>query len=481
MIDSKLEKSKLQHLCLRAGFGPAPALIAQPGLSNWNRFFKDLVNGKGEKITRIGVTETRELADRYAAVKGKPDAERRRMIRKVNRQGMQHLNLAWIEQMVRTTHPLHEKMALFWHGHFACRVNNVLHNQLMLDVIRQHSLGSFKDLLLAVSKSPAMLQFLNNQQNRKQHPNENFGREVMELFTMGRGHYTENDVKEGSRAFTGWAFNGKGEFVFRKKFHDDGLKTFLGKTGHFDGDDILQIILEQKATARHITEKIYRFFVNETPDDHAISKLTEQFYQSGYHIGGLMEALFKSDDFYRPQNTGNLIKSPVELLVGIRRTVPVDFGKDQVQLLFQRLMDQVLFYPPNVGGWPGGRSWIDSSTLLFRMRLPQIIYYTGEIKERPKDMPDELTDTYSKGNMSDTYIKHFAKKVNASVDWESFLNAFKEVPDDGLAEAVAAVILGPSSSVNQKELNKYADQSSRQNHIKSLTINLMSTPDYQLC
>src|SRR5690606_39260415 len=149
--------------------------------------------------------------------------------------------------------------------------------------------------------------FLNNQQNRKQHPNENFGREVMELFTMGRGNYTEKDVKEGSRAFTGWTYNRDGEFIFRKRTHDEGVKTFLGKTGNFNGDDILHIILEQKATARHITGKLYRFFVSDTPDDDVVNKLADKFYQSNYDIGALMESIFKSHEFYRPENRGNLI------------------------------------------------------------------------------------------------------------------------------------------------------------------------------
>jgi len=476
------DKAKVQHLSWRAGFGTDPAFINDWDHKNWNRFFRQILEGDKNKPRTIAVPETEELYHADTWKRGKEmSVDERKAIRQQNRQGMKNLNLAWINEMVTTNHPLQEKMAYFWHGHFACRVNNVLHNQLMLDVIRQNALGNFGDLLFGVSKSPAMLQFLNNQQNRRQHPNENFGREVMELFTMGRGNYTENDVKEGSRAFTGWGFNRLGEFVFRPRLHDNGIKTFLGKTGNFNGNDILNIILEHKATSRHITDKIYRFFVNDTPDETVINTLADKFYQSNYNISYLMETLFKSDEFYKPENRGNLIKSPVELLVGMRRTIPVDFGKDQVQLLFQRVMDQVLFYPPNVGGWPGGRSWIDSSTLLFRMRLPQIIYYSEKVTTRPKDMPDELTNTYSGKNMSDQFIKNFARRVDASVNWKDYIDSFKTVPDDQLPHTVADALLTDGQRINGSLLNKYADHTSRENYIKSLTIDLMSSPEYQLC
>jgi uncharacterized protein (DUF1800 family) len=480
-MSSRDDKAKVQHLSWRAGFGATPAFISNWDHRHWDRFFHSVLKG-GETSPRIiTVPQTDALAEETMMGGKKRSAEERRAIGKRNRQGMRSLNLAWIDEMAVTEHPLREKMAFFWHGHFACRVNNVLHNQLMLDVIRQNALGNFGDLLSGVSKSPAMLQFLNNQQNRKQHPNENFGREVMELFTMGHGNYTEQDVKEGSRAFTGWGYDKNGEFVFRRRLHDNGVKTFLGKTGNFDGDDILKIILEQKATAHHITEKLCRFFVNDTPEASMVNRLAEGFYQSNYDIAALMETIFKSPEFYRPANRGNLIKSPVELLVGMRRTIPVDFGKDQVQLLFQRILDQVLFYPPNVGGWPGGRSWIDSSTLLFRMRLPQIIYYSEEVTTRPKDMPDELTDTYSGNNMGDQFVRRFAKRVRAQVNWEGYLKAFDDLDVDRVAASIADALFTNARKVDNALLNKYADHSSREHYIRSLTIDMMSSPDYQLC
>jgi len=193
-----------------------------------------------------------------------------------------------------------------------------------------------------------------------------------------------------------------------------------------------------------------------------------------------MEDIFRSEWFYAPENRGNLIKSPVELLVGMRRSIPVSFGKQQVQLLFQRILDQTLFYPPNVGGWPGGRDWIDSSTLLFRMRLPQIVYYSEAVTTRPKDMPDELTNTYSGRNMSDQFVRNFARRVDSTVDWDSYIQAFRHIADDKLPGAVADALLSDSTKIDLKLLDRYADHSSRENLIKSLSIDVMSSPEYQL-
>ncbi|MGH2642540.1 MAG: DUF1800 domain-containing protein [Chitinophagaceae bacterium] len=475
------DKAKVQHLSWRAGFGAEPAYINKWDHKNWNHFFRKVMKGGEKSPQPITVPEAAEIAQLQKDRPKKLTKEERIDINKIQGQGMRNLIDAWMDEMVTTDHPLREKMAFFWHGHFACRIDNVFFNQMMLDVIRQNALGNFGDLLFGISKSPAMLQFLNNQQNRKQHANENFGREVMELFTMGIGNYTEEDVKQGSRAFTGWGFNKDGDFVFRKNQHDFGVKTFLGKTGNFNGNDILNIILEQKATAHHITEKICRFFVNDNPDTEMVNDFADKFYKSNYDISSLMESLFKSPEFYKPENTGNLIKSPVELLVGLRRTIPVNFGKDQVQILLQRIMDQVPFYPPNVGGWPGGKDWIDSSTLLFRMRLPQIIYYSGEITIRPKDMPDELTDTYTRKNPSDEFVKNFAKRVDVTVNWDSYLNSFKDIPENQLPTAIADALLTDAQKADSTLLNKFADSSSTENYIKSLSIDIMSSPEYQLC
>ena len=176
----------------------------------------------------------------------KGDTLARKMFMKEQRQEEKELNLTWINRMSTTDAPLQEKMTLFWHNHFACRSKNAAFAQQLNNIQRTNALGNFRTLLFQVAESPAMLQFLNNQQNQKGHPNENFAREVMELFTIGRGNYTETDVKESARSFTGYGFNKDGEFVNRRFFHDDGQKTFMGKTGNFNGEDILNALLDKK-------------------------------------------------------------------------------------------------------------------------------------------------------------------------------------------------------------------------------------------
>src|ERR1043165_8623322 len=337
---------KNQHLMWRAGFGPAASQIEQLKSISPNQLFKALEKASAKKPVFL------DARDDYlkGLVKGLEeegmrrkmlDPDERRNIQQQTRQAIRSLNLLWLEEMVHSDAQLTEKMAFFWHGRFASRNLNVFYQQQMLDVIRNNALGSFRDLLHGVSKSAAMLNFLNAQQNRKDHPNENFAREVMELFTLGRGNYTEHDIKEAARAFTGWGANLKGEFVFRKFQHDDGSKTVVGKTGNFIGEDVLDILLEQKQCANFITQKIYRFFVNEDVDKAKVDWLAARFYKNDYNIGKLMEDIFTSDWFYDEKNIGTRIKSPVELLAGIRRVLPMEIDNQEAQLQVQRVLGQV--------------------------------------------------------------------------------------------------------------------------------------------
>ena len=233
---------KNQHLMWRAGFGPAVEQLADLREIVPKQLYKALQKASLKKPEYIDVADDYlkglfagiDEAGRQQRRKEMTEDERKKVQQK-NRESVRSLNLNWLDLFVTTDAQLREKMAFFWHGHFACRNLNVFYQQGLLDVIRRNALGSFRDMLHEVSRTAAMLNFLNNQQNRKDHPNENFAREVMELFTLGRGNYTENDIKEAARAFTGWTANLKGEFIFRRFQHDYGTKTVLGKTGNFDG------------------------------------------------------------------------------------------------------------------------------------------------------------------------------------------------------------------------------------------------------
>ena len=323
-----------------------------------------------------------------------------------------------------------------------------------------------------------MLQFLNNQQNKKQHHNENFAREVMELFTMGRGNYTEDDIKEAARAFTGWGFNLQGDFVFRRFQHDDGKKTLLGRTGNFDGDDVINILLEQKQTSKFITRKIYKYFVNENVDEAKVEWLSDRFLKNDYDIKKLLEDIYLSDWFYEEKNIGTKIKSPIELIAGIRRFLPMEMQNDQSQLLLQRVLGQILFYPPNVAGWPGGKNWIDSSSLMIRLRIPQIITANEALDIRPK------TDDDATMGMMEASMKKMQDTVRggtATIDWSSVNKVFEKIPREDLLQKISDTVLQTKSQVSDKVLDKYLNSASRENYVKSVIVNLMSTPEYQLC
>jgi uncharacterized protein (DUF1800 family) len=472
---------KNQHLLWRSAFGPMAENAAELDNMAPKKLWELLVKTSAGSPVKIEVAKSR--ADQYSEMGGamkrnELTRDQRRVLAQQSRDDLRNLNVRWLDEMINSEAQLREKMSLFWHGHFASRVNNSFFQQEMLQLVRTNALGDFKTLLRSVSKSPSMLQFLNNQQNRKQHPNENFAREVMELFTMGRGNYTENDIKEAARAFTGWGYNVQGEFVFRKNQHDDGSKTVLGKTGNYNGDDVIDILLEQKQTARFISKKIYRYFVNENVDEAKVDWLGNRFYQSGYDIKRLLEDIYTSEWFYGEKNIGTKIKSPVELLAGIRRLLPMQMENDQAQLLFQRALGQVLFYPPNVAGWPGGKTWIDSSSLMLRMRIPQILTANEALDIQPKADDDIQMGMMEAGVKK---LREAVKGGTATVEWAAVNKIFENVPREKLLPAITAIVLQTKTKVSNKILDKYINAQSRENYIKSAIINLMSTPEYQLC
>lgn len=475
----------------RAGFGPALNQIKQLNELTPQRLFTALQKASSKEPAYIDVADNyikgliMGVGDEVKMEQLKKnglDNDAKKKIRQQNREDLRKLNLSWLNEMVSSSAQLREKLAFFWHGHFACRDVNIFHQQLLLHNIREHALGNFGDLLRAVSKSPAMLGFLNNQQNRKGHPNENFAREVMELFTMGRGHYSEQDIKEAARAFTGWGFNLKGEFVFRPFQHDSGSKTILGKTGNFHGDDVLDILLEQKSTAQFITQKVYRFFVNENVDTTKVDWLADRFYKTNYNISRLMEDIFTSDWFYEEKNIGAQIKSPIELMVGIQRMLPMEVENESALLLFQRVLGQVLFYPPNVAGWPGGKSWIDSSSLMIRLRLPQLITDNDELNIKAKTDDDQ---NMGQEETNKRVAKMGGIKMNSSIvaniDWNDYLQKFESVPRENLINKMQSILLQVNQTFSPDLIKNYADNSSRESFIKTTTIQLMSTPEYQLC
>jgi uncharacterized protein (DUF1800 family) len=279
----------------------------------------------------------------------------------------------WFREMLNTPSPLTEKMTLFWHNHFATSQQKVRFTPYMFNqnmTFRRNALGNFGTMLHEIARDPAMLIYLDAANSRKEQPNENFAREVMELFTLGEGHYTEKDIKEVARAFTGWSVDrDTGKYMFRRVSHDYGKKTIFDKTGDFEGDQVLDMLLARPETAQFITRKLWREFVAPVLDENEIKRMAAIYLESGYNTGKLMRTMLASDAFYAPENRAALIKSPVEFVVGTLKTFEIDPPNMRPFVLSSALLGQNLFSPPNVKGWPGGEAWINSASLLARKQL----------------------------------------------------------------------------------------------------------------
>ena len=499
---SKESFSKKLHLLSRSGFGISPEqwlIINKMSLQETLNMIESNAHLPVSSITVV--TENVDQSYRKSiGLIGMLTPEDRRTINRENVDYVRKMTNLWMNSMLSDKNQLREKIALFWHGHFACRLDNAYFQQQMLDVIRKNALGNFGDLLKGTSKCAAMLSFLNNQQNKKAHPNENFAREVMELFTLGRGHYTEKDIKEAARAFTGWSYDANGQFTDNVKVHDTGSKTVLGKTGNFNGDDILNILLENPQTANYISSKIYKYLVNDVPNDKHINWLADRFYKSNYNIAALVHDIFTAGWFYQKENMGAIIKSPVDLLVNIQRTLPMTIENPDRLLVFNDALGQKPFYPPNVAGWPGGTSWIDSSSLMLRLKIPQLIEENKAIHITTK-VDDDIqmgrkmmnADSVSNmGNNSNTMAmdtpknkpanKKNSNKIEATIAWDGILKILQPVKDEDLFSTLSQIVLGSSADRFEQSIiaQKVPFNPDRKEYVKNLMLAMMSTPEFQL-
>jgi uncharacterized protein (DUF1800 family) len=293
----------------------------------------------------------------------------------------------WLYLMLNSGHPLREKLTLFWHNHFVSSVTKVDSTTALFQqnkLMRTHALGKFGPFLQEVSKDPAMLLYLDSNSNVAGKPNENYAREVMELFSLGVGHYTEKDIREAARAFTGWHTDGD-VYEFNPRFHDNGEKTVLGVSGKLNGDDVVRICLGRKDCAEFLVGKFYRHYVSETPPPRTVLQpLADQFRKSDYDVAALMRTILSSRLFFSEHAFRQRIKSPVEYVLGAVRSVVE--GTLPQQALINRLdaMGQPLFAPPNVKGWPGGRTWLNTSTMLARSNFAQALAMGKLWKEIPR-------------------------------------------------------------------------------------------------
>jgi uncharacterized protein (DUF1800 family) len=362
-----------RHLLARTGFGPTDAEIRDyAGMTRPEAVDRLLRDARTNAVTPppAWIADTGPL--RYPRPENATPEERKAFQRLQVREGLE-LRAWWVQEMLATPSPLTERMTLFWHNHFVSSQQKVRFARLMYAqnaTLRANALGNFGTLLHAASKEPAMLIYLDVAQSRKGQPNENFAREVMELFTLGEGQYTEQDIKEAARAFTGWSLDREtGTYLFRPGIHDPGVKTVLGSTGRFDGDAVLDIILKKPQTSEYITAKLWREFVSADPDPREVKRIAQIFRGQDYDVKSALRALLLSDAFWVKENRGTLVKSPVELVVGTLRQLEVAPGGAMPFAVVSAGMGQNLFSPPNVKGWPGGESWINSNTLLARKQF----------------------------------------------------------------------------------------------------------------
>lgn len=475
-MDRKSNFVSIKHLYNRAGFGISYPQLQALSKKKANKVVAQLLNtpSSGQELQIVTEEDYHAQLSLLASLNAKKDQsaeekQQREQITKMRNEKSRALNIAWVQQMIATTNPLLEKMTLFWHGHFACRSNNPFFSQQLNNIQRSNALGNFRTLLIEVSKSPAMLDYLNNQQNRKGRPNENFARELMELFTLGRGNYNENDVKEVARSFTGWSYNKSGVFEFNQRVHDDKEKTVFGLSGNFDGEAVIDQILNKPQTAQFICRKLYVFFVNDTPNEDHVTELANYFYQQKYDLSAVMKKLFTASWFYQSPNTGNKIKSPLEFLVNLSRTFTVTYHKPQILIQLQSSLGQYLFNPPNVAGWPGGKNWIDSSSLMLRMKIPSLVLNDGILDFDGKADPEDEAVIALNSKPKPKTVKSY---INAEADWALFLST---LPKDMKQEELAAFLLEPALG------EKISALVNRNKNYKNTVIAVTSMPEYQLC
>ncbi|NPT44396.1 DUF1800 family protein [Paraburkholderia sp. 1N] len=376
-----LDADDARFFLTRVGFAPDSSEVTQyVGLTREQAVDKVLATARTEAVTPLPEWVLEPIPTRDIRKTWTDD--QRRDEQRLRGQRYELLRAWWVREMLSTPSPLTERMTLFWHNHFTSGQDKVQYPQQMAQqnmLLRRDALGNFGEMLHGVAKDPAMLQYLDGASNRKGKPNENFAREVMELFTLGEGHYTQRDVSEAARAYTGWSLDPDTQaYVWRANQHDDGDKTVLGQTGPFDGDQVLDILLTRPETATFVTTKLWREFVSDTPDPARIAPIAAQFRASHYDIKVALRGLFLSDAFWDDNDRGVLVKSPAEFVVGTLRTFDIGYDNTAPFAAQIRTLGENLFYPPNVKGWPGGTIWINSSTLLARKQFVEQLFRATE-------------------------------------------------------------------------------------------------------
>lgn len=483
--------TKAAHLLQRAGFGgthdeilEVMALGPEKAVDRLMTFPDAPIDEQGQGIGP-DLSSVEGYPSDFAQIRklyeGKSQEERqeiRQRLQRANREAVGQTMGWWLERMAKGPFALQEKLTLFWHGHFTTSARDERQATLMWnqnELHRRLAAGNFRTYVQQIARDPAMLDYLNNAQNRKAHPNENFARELMELFTLGRDQYTEDDIKEAARAFTGWAHDGD-DFVFRARDHDADSKTFMGLTGNFDGDDIIEIILKHRSCAPYIASRFWNFFVYEpdSTDEAMLASLGNLLRESNWEMRPLIRTMLTSRAFYSPRAVGTQIKSPIQLVVGTIRMLGINTPPYRSMISQLSQMGQVPLSPPNVKGWPGGRLWINTSTLFVRYNTG--VWLTGGeipalVAMKGKGIPNPAQGAGKRqGNKGSVDLP--ASPLDPSLD------TAEKVADYW----VTRLVQRPIESEKRTELATVLGNRPRDgNNIRKLIQLIVSMPDYQLC
>ncbi|HEV3386452.1 MAG TPA: DUF1800 domain-containing protein [Gemmata sp.] len=425
--DNPWDRKKVGHLYRRAGFGVTMAELEAGVNAGLEKTLELLLSGRtqSEEFTRT----SEFMASERSMPPGAPQ----------NR-----LSAWWLDRMLKTAHPLREKMTLFWHNHFAtsnAKVRNARYILGQYQLMQKHALGSFHDMLIGMGTDTAMMIWLDTAGSTKGNPNENYARELMELFSLGIGHYTEKDIREAAKAFTGYEVKND-RATLNARQHDAGEKKVLGQTGKFMGEDIARICLEQPACPRFIVRKLYHFLISESdnPPAEVIDPLAENYRKWDFNTGKLVETMLRSNLFFSPASYRAKIKSPVEFAIGIVRGLEGSSGTLPLAEALEGL-GQVVFAPPSVKGWDGGQAWLNAQTLLGRNNLALALTSTEDVRFGDRCDPAHiltkagtktddavvqlLLDTFLQGEVPDStrhklldYLKQ-AKGVKYPIYWST--------------------------------------------------------------
>jgi uncharacterized protein (DUF1800 family) len=478
------------HLLNRAGFGGSPAEIQKLADLGPDKAVASLLDyeyihdpTQDPDWARPNPEEVRQYRE---IIKNAATPEEKRKLQQQEQQTvqlrMQELRGWWLQRMARGPRPFQEKMVLFWHGHFATsfeKVRNPYYMWRQNELFRRLATGNWQELLTDAGKDPAMLVWLDQAQSKKDHPNENFAREVMELFALGEGHYTEHDITEAARALTGWSLEPQEQkFIYRPLIHDNGDKTIFGRTGDFDGDDFIAMIIAQPQSAKFITAKLWNFFAGQEPSPAFNEAMGTNFRANGNNFKPFLRTLLRSEEFYAPDIVRNQVKSPVQWLVGSVRVLECDLPPTLISYGMLRQLGQELFAPPNVKGWDGGVTWITTNTLLTRYNDAQALV--------EGTLPPLTAEDFARkpgGAGGQKAMKAVQRMRLGGVDVEKILTPEERADKATIVAALENRLFQTTLNSDQEQtLREFLDSKTKMSHADiATTIRLMmSTPEYQV-